>query len=327
MPLSMAAVHTARAADPFRVRLDWSLWGAQAPFYLAQDKGWFTRNGLDVTLEDGNGSVSCVQIVGNGQFDAGHAALGPMAIARGKGIPVKAIANFARQNDIGAVLPVESKVDSIAGLRGLRLLFTPGSLETPFIDTFLAAGGLKRDDVEMVSVDAAAKMGSYIASRADGVFTSIPFSVPIIKAQRPSKFIRFADYGLTVPSFGLISSERTIAEKPDALRRFASVVAGAWTAIYAGRQEEVIAIMQKARPETRMSATVLREQLGLLAGYVQTPATAGLPQGMMAEADWDAASRTLTNAQLIPAGAPSASYYTNAMLDPALIAQTASGNA
>ncbi len=326
-PLALARPHLARAAEPFKVRLDWSLWGVHAPFYLALEKGWFTRAGLDVSLEDGNGSVSCVQIVGNGQFDVGHAALAPMAIARGKGIPVKAIAAFCRQNDIGCILPVEAKIDTIQGLRGKKLLFTPGSLETPFLDSFLAAGGLKREDVELQSVDAAAKLGTYIAGRADGVFTSIPNVLPLAAKPRPSMAIRFADHGLEMPSFGLLANETKMTEKADQLKRFASVVAGAWTAIVNGQQDAAVAAIQKARPEVRISAEVLRGQIDTVATFFHTPATDGKPLGVMADADWDIASKNLAKAQLIPAAAPAASYYTNALLDPALIAQTAGGNA
>ena len=327
LPLCVPALRGARAAEPFHLRLDWSLWGVQAPYYLALSRGWFARNGLDVSLEDGNGSVSCVQLVGNGQFDAGECSLAPMGIARGKGIPIKGIAAFCRQNDIGCILPVSAKVDSIQGLRGKKLLFTPGSLETPFLDSFLAAGGLKREDVDLQSVDASAKLGSYVAGRADGVFTSIPNVLPLALKQRPSMALRFADAGLAMPSFGLVASERMIAEKPDVLRRFASVTAGAWTAIVNGQQDEAVAAILKARPEVRMSAEVLRGQIDQVAEFFHTPATDGMPLGFMADADWDQASQNLAKAQLIPATAPGSSYYTNAMLDRGLIAQTASGNA
>ncbi len=73
------------AADAIRVRLDWTPWGDQAPFHLAQESGLFKKYGLDVSIDDGNGSVATVQIVGNGEYDVGHASLAPMAIARSKG--------------------------------------------------------------------------------------------------------------------------------------------------------------------------------------------------------------------------------------------------
>ena len=40
-----------------------------------------------------------------GKFDVGHASPAPMMIARDKGLPVKAIANFVRRNDIGLLVP------------------------------------------------------------------------------------------------------------------------------------------------------------------------------------------------------------------------------
>ncbi len=68
----VAAVAARAAIDALEGALDWTPWGAQAPFHLAQQKGWCKQAGLDVTLEDGNGSVTTVQIVGSSDaFDVG----------------------------------------------------------------------------------------------------------------------------------------------------------------------------------------------------------------------------------------------------------------
>ncbi|CFP49924.1 ABC transporter ATP-binding protein [Bordetella pertussis] len=79
--LAAAGTAGAQAPEPLRVRLDWTPWGVQAAFHLAQQKGWYKQAGLDVTLEDSNGSVTTVQIVGGSdRFDLGHAALASMMI-------------------------------------------------------------------------------------------------------------------------------------------------------------------------------------------------------------------------------------------------------
>jgi NitT/TauT family transport system substrate-binding protein len=150
----------AAAADRIAVRLDWTPWGSHSAIHLASQKGLFAKYDLDVTVDDGNGSVATVQIVGNGEYDVGHASLAPMAIARSKGLPVKAIAGFIRRNDIGLLVPKESGITSPADLKGKKIAFTAGSLEAPFIDRFLAAGKLTRNDVELLNVDAAAKTGT-----------------------------------------------------------------------------------------------------------------------------------------------------------------------
>src|SRR3954469_11845762 len=60
-------MRSARAADKLTVRLDWSTHGMHAPFFLSIEKGWFKAADLDVSFEDGNGSVTTSQLVGSGQ--------------------------------------------------------------------------------------------------------------------------------------------------------------------------------------------------------------------------------------------------------------------
>src|SRR6266571_1979276 len=87
LSLSGQAVLAADEAHTLSVRLDWLATGYQAPFFLAAEKGWFKKAGLDVTIQQGNGSATTVQLVGTGQFDVGHAALSNMAFGRSKGMP------------------------------------------------------------------------------------------------------------------------------------------------------------------------------------------------------------------------------------------------
>ncbi|MGH8817650.1 MAG: ABC transporter substrate-binding protein, partial [Achromobacter pestifer] len=117
--VALSASAWAQTPEPLRVRLDWTPWGVHGAFHLAQQKGWYKQAGLDVSLEDGNGSVTTVQIVGAGDsFDVGHAALASVMIAREKGMPVKAVAVFARQSDIGLLVPADSGITGPAQLKG-----------------------------------------------------------------------------------------------------------------------------------------------------------------------------------------------------------------
>src|SRR5215470_18632105 len=44
------------AQTPLKFTLDWRFEGPAAPFTLALDKGYFKAEGLDVTIDTGNGS-------------------------------------------------------------------------------------------------------------------------------------------------------------------------------------------------------------------------------------------------------------------------------
>lgn len=315
----------AQAADTLKVRLDWTPWGDQAPIHFAAQKGLFKKFDLDVTVDDGNGSVATVQIVGNGEYDIGHASLAPMAIARSKGLPVKAIAGFVQKNDIGLLVPIDSGIKSPADLKGKKIAFTAGSLEAPFIDRFLAAGKLTRKDVELLNVSAAAKAGTYMAGNADGAFSSVPFFLPVVSSKRPSTSVNFADFGLQFPSFGLFATEKTIKEKHDAVRRFVSVVAGCWAYILNGHEDDGVKAIIAARPQAKLDPVVLREQIDNIKKFAQTKATEGQPFGVMAASDWKTAIETLSTGGLLDKTIDADSVFTNEMLDTALIAKLAKG--
>jgi NitT/TauT family transport system substrate-binding protein len=313
------------AADKLRVRLDWTPWGDQAGIHLAAQKGLFAKYGLDVAIDDGNGSVATVQIVGNGEYDIGQASLALLAIARSKGLPVKAIAGFVQQNDIGLLVPVESGIKSPADLKGKKIAFTAGSLEAPFIDRFLAAGNLTRNDVELINVDAAGKAGVYMAGRADAAFSSVPFFLPVVSSQRLSTSVNFADFGLQFPSIGLFATEKTINEKRDALRRFASVVAGCWTYIFAGHEDEGVQAIISARPQAKLNPAVLHQQIDLLKKLAYTEATKNLPFGTMAASDWKKAINVLAEGGLVDHSFDPTGVFTNEMIDALIVADVAGG--
>lgn len=314
--VALSASAWAQNPEPLRVRLDWTPWGGHGAFHLAQQKGWYQQAGLDVSLEDGNGSVTTVQIVGAGDsFDVGHAALASVMIAREKGMPVKAVAVFARQSDIGLLVPAEAGITAPAQLKGKKVAYTAGSLEAPFIDAFLAAGKLKKSDLELINVDAAGKASTYAMGRADAAFSTIPFFLPVVSQNRPSSAVRFADFGLNMPSFGLFANESKLAARGEAIARFASVTARAWEYIYAGHQDEAVSAILQQRPQARLDKTVLRGQIDALQPYFGQPA-AGERLGAIVPQDWTQAVKTLSSVGLIGAGAEASSFYVPGLAHP-----------
>ena len=315
--LAVAATAAAQGNEKLKVRLDWTPWGVHAAVHLAQQKGWFEAAGLDVQLEDGNGSVTTVQIVGGGdQFDVGHAALASMMIARDKGLPVKAVAVFARQSDVGLLVPQGAGIQGPKDLKGKKVAYTAGSLEAPFIDAFLAAGGLKKSDLELINVDAAGKAATYAAGRTDAAFSTIPFFLPVVSQTRPSQAIRFADYNLPMPSFGLFASESKLAARREAISKFASVVSSAWQYVYSGHEDEAVAAIVAQRPQAKLDKKVLRGQIDALRGFFQLPMPAGQPLGAPVPTDWSGAVKTLSDAGLLKSIKDANDFYVPGLVRP-----------
>jgi NitT/TauT family transport system substrate-binding protein len=298
------------------VKLDWTPWAVHAPFHLAVEKGWFKQAGLDVRLEDGNGSVTAVQIVGGSdRFDVGQAALASMVIARSKGLPVKGLATFATSSDIGVLVPKDSGISGPEGLKGRKIAYTAGSLEAPFVDACLAAGGLRRSDVDLLSVDAAGKAATYAVGRADAVISTIPFVLASVSRQRASTAIPFAQHGLDMVSFGLFTSEAKLASRGQELTTFSNVVAKSWNYIYNGHEQEAVDAIVAQRPNARLDKAILLDQLNILKNYFG-PAVEQGSIGVNQPADWDKTIATLERVELIPAGQKATDYYQSDVVTP-----------
>ncbi|GAA1356372.1 ABC transporter substrate-binding protein [Streptomyces beijiangensis] len=64
-----------------------------APLYLGQEKGFFSRNGLKLSLTPAQGGAAIVPGVVSGQFQFGFSNVTSLMIAQTNGVPVQAIAN------------------------------------------------------------------------------------------------------------------------------------------------------------------------------------------------------------------------------------------
>jgi NitT/TauT family transport system substrate-binding protein len=321
-------VRAADSANTLSVRMDWLPSGYQTPFYLAQDKGWYQKAGLDVKIDQGNGSATTVNLVGAGQYDAGLAYLAVMAFARSKGMPVTSIAGFFRKGDLSLLVPTKSPIHAPKDCRGKRLVYTSGSMEAPFLDAWFAAGGLKRTDAQLIQVDASAKVSTYLLPTSDGVFTSAAYTVPVVDPKKPTRAISFADFNMNMPGFGILTNETALKSKGEALKKFASITSGAWAYIVNGHHEdEAVQAIMKARSQDRLDAKLLLGQLKASLPFLYTAASKNLPLGVQAQPDWADAIKVMEDAKTIAPGSKPGDYYTNEYLDLQTIDSVSKGQA
>jgi NitT/TauT family transport system substrate-binding protein len=305
---------SAAAEERLTVRLDFLPWGVHAAMHLAQAKGWFADEGLHLDIQDGRGSGSTLQIVNAGHADVGLIQVGLVAGAREQGAKVKSFAGWVRKTDLCVLVDRGSNIEKIVDLRGKSLVVFAASPWAPFIDSFLAAGGLDRQTANMVFVDPAALWGTYTAGRADGLMSTTGSAVPIAAPVRPSKVILASDAGIVFPSYGLIASETTLKNRSAALRKLIKIQQRAWQYIKDGYVGEAVDAMMKQRPDSNLNPNVLREQIEITLEYFDTPATLGKPLGWQAEEDWRAALQSLEKAGVVKPGWIVSDYYTNELV-------------
>jgi NitT/TauT family transport system substrate-binding protein len=118
-----------------------------APFYLAQQDGYFERAGLDVTIEHADGG-ELVRLVADGQAEFGVADATDVMIARTSGIPITYVSTLYQWFPVALVGPVGTVPADPADLAGMTI-GTPGRFGSSWhaLLALLDAGGLTADDV------------------------------------------------------------------------------------------------------------------------------------------------------------------------------------
>jgi NitT/TauT family transport system substrate-binding protein len=118
-----------------------------APFYLAQQGGFFADQGLEVTIEHASGG-ELIRLVADGQAEFGVADATDVMIARTSGIPVRYFSTLYRSFPV-AVIGSAGDVPTDPGELAGRNIGTPGQFGSSWhaLLALLDAGGLTPEDV------------------------------------------------------------------------------------------------------------------------------------------------------------------------------------
>jgi NitT/TauT family transport system substrate-binding protein len=301
----------AQQPQKLTIRTDFPPWGMHAGLHLAVDNGSFKDAGLDVDVSDGKGSSLVMQQVAAGEIDVGWVQLGPMAAARGKGLPLTSIAGFVRKSDLGGLVPKDSDIKTVKDLEGKKVAYSAASSWGSLIDVFLEAGGTSRDKIDLISVDSSSLLAVYLSKQADCTLTTYPFAKPVADRQRPSNGLLFSDVGLNFPSYGLVVKEATLTSRGDALGRFVPVLVKSWEYINNGHVDGAVAAMMRQRAAEKLDVEILKGQIVGYQPFFATARTKDKRYGWQSDDDWKDTLAILEKTKLVPAGTKTSDYYTN----------------
>jgi NitT/TauT family transport system substrate-binding protein len=308
------------ADDALSVRADFAPWGVHAPLHLSHAKGWFKQENLAIDLQDGTGTLNTINLVAAGAVDVGLVQLGPMAIARGQGLPVTSFAGFLRRCDLAVSVDAKTGPETAKELAGKKLTCFASSMWAPYIDAYIKRIGLTRGEepnqVNVVMVSPVTMVPTYAAGGADGFMSLKEFGEPYVDEARPARSFLTADVGFSVPSYGFIATESTLQKKKDALTRLAASQRKAWEYIYASPAniDEAAKATIANRVDKQLNFAVIRKQIALSQEFLDTPNTKGKPIGWQSEDDWKSALALMVETGQIKGETKPSAYYTNDLI-------------
>ena len=117
----------AQAADKVTLRTNWLFYGSHSIFLLGIDKGFYEKEGIDLTVKQGNGSGNAVRLVANGDSDFAYGSAVTMLNLAAQGAPVIAVATIDAQGTDAVLVNPDSGIKTFKDLEGQKVLTTAGA--------------------------------------------------------------------------------------------------------------------------------------------------------------------------------------------------------
>src|SRR3954471_17774708 len=195
---AIAFASAAAAQAPEKKKVTIAVGGKSLFYYLpltvAERKGFFKDEGLEVEIPDFAGGARALQALVGGSADMVSGAYEHTINMAAKKQPITAVVLQAKYSSIALVMSKEraAKYKSAKDLKGLKIGVTaPGSSTNMFVNNLLAKEGLKPTDVSIVGVGTGA---GAVAAMEKGEIDAISNLDPVLtQLESTGKFVAVAD--------------------------------------------------------------------------------------------------------------------------------------
>ena len=231
--------------------LDWFPWSNHSGLYVAQQRGYFEEQGLEVTIYVPGDPSTVLQTVGAGRDDFGISYQPELLLAREQGIEAVSIMAMV-QHPLNSVMTLaESGIVEPKDLKGKKVGAPGLPSDEALIDTMLRSQGLTIDDVEMINVGFDL-IPALISKNVDAIVGAywVHESISANNQGFDLNIMRMEEHG--VPDFYelvIVASEDKITNDPDIVQRFVKAVTRGYQDAIADPLDAV-AVLKSVKPET-----------------------------------------------------------------------------
>ncbi len=262
---SLGAMSSALAATDIKFVLNWKFQGPQAWFFIAQDKGYFKDEGLNVTIDQGEGSAASVIKVASGSYDAGFGdinALVELAARRPESAPVGVYMMYNTPPFTIAVKS-DSPIQSPADLVGRTVGGPANDGALKLFPAFAKAAGVDVAGVKTSNMAPNLREQMLLRNQVDAVFgyiNTIWFSARLVGLDpaKDLRFINYGDHGLDLYSNAIVFSRAFVEKNPEAVRGFLRAVNKALNETVADPEAAMDYVMKR---EPLLNRAVEKERL------------------------------------------------------------------
>jgi NitT/TauT family transport system substrate-binding protein len=316
----LGAISAQAEVKNVKITLDWIIQGTHAPFFIAQEKGYFKAEGVTVdAIDAGNGATNVAVKVAGGAYQFGWVDIPSMILFNAKNPTTPLIAVYVSfdTSPLAFITRKSAGIRTPADLDGKKIAGGPGTALHDTASILLKAAKAENVKVNWVAVQPQLFGPMFKRGEVDGTggFTNsnIPAILEMGFTMDDLFVLRYSDFGADMYGLALVTRKKFADENPETTRAVVKALNQGTKDTIADPQKALELL--KAR-DPMMKLDVEKVRLDIALGLTNTPhvASAGLssvePEKLRRTID------AIAIAYQLPTSPDPATVYTDRYLPP-----------
>ena len=280
---------------------------AFGPWMIAQAKGYYKAEGLDVKFVSARGGVDVAKQVGAGNAVIGGAIGDTPIIARAQGIPVKAVAVLGAGSLTQLVSHKDERIESPRELKGKTVTVLAYTDTTYYaLLGMLSKVGLTKNDVNIQAAGPAGVWQQFAAKKASAMAGVPDWTMTAMEAGAQVDILP-ADVYFKSMAQAILASDETIQKNPQLIQKLVRATLKGMKDIMANPKEAIAVYVQHVPAHKGKEASV-QKTFEMYNQYVY--ASQKVP-GTMDEARLSELQKFYVSNGVVPKESPLKDLYTN----------------
>jgi NitT/TauT family transport system substrate-binding protein len=294
------------------LRYNWTVKGEFTPFVVAQEKGFYQEQGLEVELGEGRSGTQAVQVVGSGNDHFGYVPSIQVVQGINQGIPVRSVATCGRNTGMCWASWPEVSLDGPKALEGRKVSISTASTFFQVWEAFARKFGVDTSQVDVVQADPSARVGLFLSRQVEvmaDIFVANDYVILQTRTREPLNQLKLADLDFDPLGYLLIVNGSVLERDRELVRSFVHASLKGFQFVL-DSPDEAIAIMTGLYGD-RLGAEVLEGQVKNLLPLIQREPTLGKTDA----ASWDRSLEILHDSGVIDRRLAHSEYYTDELVE------------
>ncbi|HUF42687.1 MAG TPA: ABC transporter substrate-binding protein [Verrucomicrobiae bacterium] len=250
----LVGVMRVQAAQQTRatIRMDFIIGGKHAPWFVALDRGFYAKRGLNVTIQSSTGSADTVRTIGSGGADFGFADISTTIVARSRGMPIQTVAQFGYVPTT-ILWREDTNIKQLKDLEGKTYAISPGQAQWYLMPAYCRINKIDYKAIRIQETAPPLQPAALATKKADFIvmYRGSNDEIAELAARKVGvklNRIFMKDTGLDIYGTGLVVKEDDVKKRPEFVRAYVEATMEGLR--YArDHQEDALKILLKHKPE------------------------------------------------------------------------------